>query len=327
MVETVVSIGLPVDENMIIQKNRLAPDTLNGSEKRFLVVTGTHGDELEGQYVCYELIRRINEHRECLKGIVDVYPDINPLGINSINRGVPMFDLDLNRIFPGNPDGHMAEAAAYELIEDMRGADGAVDIHASNIFLREIPQVRMSVETSERLLPIAKKINVDYIWIHSSATVLQSTLAHTLNSMDIPTLVVEMGVGMRLTREYCDQLIDGIFNVLIDMGIWEGEPVPVKEPIISTDGQVSFVNANASGVFVPCIEHWRTIRAGEKLGEIVNPLTGEVCEELFSDVDGMVFTLREYPIVVEGALIARILGGVSVNDTGARASDSIAEQM
>lgn len=325
MVETVVSIGLPVDENMIIQKNRLQPDILHGDEKRFLVVTGTHGDELEGQYVCYELIRRINEHRECLKGIVDVYPDINPLGINSINRGVPMFDLDLNRIFPGSPEGHMAECAAHQLIEDMKGADGAVDIHASNIFLREIPQVRMSVETSARLLPIAKKINVDYIWVHSSATVLQSTLAHTLNSMGVPTLVVEMGVGMRLTRDYCEQLIDGLFNVLIDMGIWEGEPVAVKEPIISTDGQVSFVNADASGVFVPCIEHWRSIGRGQKLGEIVNPLTGEVCEELFSEVDGMVFTLREYPIVVEGALIARILGGVAVDEKKTADRMSIAQ--
>ena len=52
MVETVVSVGLPVDEKMDIKKNRIKPDTLTGKEKRICFVTGTHGDELEGQYVC-----------------------------------------------------------------------------------------------------------------------------------------------------------------------------------------------------------------------------------------------------------------------------------
>ena len=47
MVETVVSVGLPVDEKMYIKKNRIKPDTLTGKEKRICFVTGTHGDELE----------------------------------------------------------------------------------------------------------------------------------------------------------------------------------------------------------------------------------------------------------------------------------------
>ena len=58
MVETVVSIGLAVDEKMIIKKNRIQPANLNGNEKRICIVTGLHGDELEGQYVCYELIKK-----------------------------------------------------------------------------------------------------------------------------------------------------------------------------------------------------------------------------------------------------------------------------
>ena len=53
MVETVVSSALPVDELLSIRKNRLEPDHQSGREKRICIVTGTHGDELEGQYVCY----------------------------------------------------------------------------------------------------------------------------------------------------------------------------------------------------------------------------------------------------------------------------------
>ena len=48
-------------------------------------------------------------------------------------------------------------------------------------------------------------MNVEFVWIHESATVLESTLAHTLNMRGTKTLVVEMGVGMRITKlcHYC----------------------------------------------------------------------------------------------------------------------------
>ena len=59
MVETVVSMELPVDEKLTIRKNRVMPAHPAGEEKRIAIVTGTHGDELEGQFVCYELLRRL----------------------------------------------------------------------------------------------------------------------------------------------------------------------------------------------------------------------------------------------------------------------------
>ena len=132
----VAEAELPVNEELIIQKHRLA-----GTEdpaKRICIVTGIHGDELEGQYVAYELARRIEESQECLIGTVDIYPAMNPFGIDSITRGIPAFDLDMNRIFPGNKQGDMNEYLASEIVEDMRGASLCLDIHASNIFLTEV---------------------------------------------------------------------------------------------------------------------------------------------------------------------------------------------
>ena len=308
MIETVVSVGLPIDEKLMIQKNRLIPQKgLSGGENRISIVTGTHGDELEGQYVCYELQRRIRENNGCLTGIVDVYPAINPLGIDSITRGIPGFDLDMNRIFPGSEDGSMPEYIASGIIEDLSGSAAVIDIHASNIFLEEIPQVRINELSRDTLVPLAKLLNTDYIWVHSSATVLESTLAYSLNSIGTPTLVVEMGVGMRITKKFGDQLTDGIFTLMKELGIWSGEVVTPKEPIISEDGEVSFINAGKSGVFVPCVEHWKNVRKGGHIGDILNPLTGEINERISSPTDGIVFTLREYPIVNEGSLIARIL--------------------
>lgn len=308
MIQTIASVGLPIDETLMINKNRLIPQSgLNGNEKRISIVTGTHGDELEGQYVCFELQRRIKENYSALKGIVDVYPALNPLGIDSITRGIPAFDLDMNRIFPGSENGSMPEYIASKIIGDLNGSDVVIDIHASNIFLKEIPQVRINELSRDILVPYAKLINVDYIWIHSSATVLESTLAYSLNSIGTPTLVVEMGVGMRITKNYGDQLVDGIFALMKELGIWSGETDTPKTPIISEDGEVSFINAGSSGVFLPSVEHWKNVKKGDCIGKILNPLTGEVNETIFAQNDGIVFTLREYPIVSEGSLIARIL--------------------
>lgn len=124
MIESIVEMALPVDEILRIRKNHIVPEK-SDCGKRISIVTGIHGDEMEGQYVCYEVNRRIQEHKDWL-------------------------------------------------------------------------------------LPMAAELNTDFIWIHSNATVLQSTLAYSLNSTGTPTLVVEMGVGMRITKSIGKQLTDGI---------------------------------------------------------------------------------------------------------------------
>ena len=308
MIEIAAASKMPVGESLEIMKQRISPATVTGKEKVISIVTGTHGDELEGQYVCYELNRRLQNERHLLKGFVDIYPALNPLGIDSITRGFPNFDLDMNRIFPGNKDGSLAEYIASEIIDSLKDSDLCIDIHASNIYLREAPQVRISENVREELVPYAKKLNVDYIWVHGASTVLESTLAHSLNSIGVPTLVVEMGVGMRITKEYGDQLITGILNLMKSMGMYEGETEPVRKPYISEkDEEVAFINAQVPGVFLPEVSHWRLIEEGSLVGEIVNPLTGQTEEEILSPCDGILFTLREYPVVNEGSLIARIL--------------------
>lgn len=313
MIETVASVEMTIDETYEIVKNHIRP-LRNMSGKRLCIVTGTHGDELEGQYVCYEVNRRIREHYEYLAGIVDIYPALNPLGIDSITRGIPGYDLDMNRIFPGARDGTMAEYLAACIIDDMKGADLCIDIHASNIFLTEIPQIRISESTKETLVPMAKDMNVDYIWVHAAATVLEGTLAHSLNSRGTPTLVVEMGVGMRITREYCMQLVDGIFYRMKQMGMWTGPVAEVRKPIISSDGEVCFLNAGHAGVFVQTAEHGQYMKAGEEIGRIINPLDGTVFEHVTAPKEGLLFTRREYPIVDEGSLIARILSAPELLD-------------
>ncbi len=311
MIQTIAQEALPCDESLSIKKKRIAPSGADLSKcKRISIVTGTHGDELEGQYVCWLIQKRINENPEYLSGIVDIYPAINPIGIDSITRGIPAFDLDMNRMFPGDKNGSILERVANGVVTDLEGSDVCIDIHASNIFLTEIPQVRINTIFEKELVPIAKKINIDLIWVHPSATVLESTLAHSMNAVGVPTLVVEMGVGMRITKSYCEQLTDGIFNLMAELGIWSGTVSPVREPLVVYDSDpISFLNAEKSGLFVADTKHWVNVREGQKIGDILDPLSGEVLTTVEADCDGILFTIREYPIVDEGSLIGRILPG------------------
>lgn len=304
MVKTVTQASLAVNEKLTIRKNRIKNGT---SKKRLCLVTGIHGDELEGQYLAYLVGKRLNDELGSLNGTVDIYPAMNPLGIDSITRGIPKFDLDMNRIFPGSREGTLMESVCAGIIDDISGADICVDVHSSNIYLKELPQIRISVPTAETLIPYARMMNVDFIWIHDAATVLESTLAHSLNSRGTKTLVVEMGVGMRITEEYCFQLCEGVFNLLKELGMWSGETKPVREPIVSLNRSVGFVNSDAAGIFVPSRRFGDHVKKGEHIGDVLDPLTSTVAAQINAVCDGMIFTLREYPIVFGGSLLARIL--------------------
>ena len=273
MIETLVSVRLPADEVLSVKKNRLTGVGCEGG-KRIAVVTGIHGDELEGQYVCYELVRLITANMAHLKGTVDIYPSINPLGMESVSRAVPMSGLDMNRVFPGSTSGAVARIPSAE---------------------------------SSALLKYAKMLNTDFVWVHDSNAVGEGSLAAALREVGVPTLVIEMGVGQRITKAYCKQLLSGIFNLMSKLGIWVGPTENVSHPMVSTDGAVHVIHSVESGIFIPKVEHNMWVQKGTLIGEIVTPITGTVEEEIIAPSDGLIFSLREYPIVYEGSVIARIL--------------------
>ena len=304
MIKEVISKAMAADEKLVIRKNTIR----NGEGKRrSCILTGTHGDELEGQYVCYRINQIINANIDALDGQVDIYPALNPLGIDTITRGIPNFDIDMNRIFPGDVNGSMVENVAHRIVEDLAGADLVIDIHSSNIFLREIPQARVNVNCADTLVPYAMLLNLDFIWVHEAATVLESTLAHSLNSIGTKCVVVEMGVGMRINNKLGEQLTNGIFHLMNQLGIWTlPTEISHTHPIVSQGDNVCFLNAEASGIFITEIKNNNVVNAGQEIGQIVSPLTGEVLSSVVSPVGGLLFTLRAYPVVYEGSLIGRI---------------------
>lgn len=305
MQDKVISMKLPVGETLHIQRTRIASDAEHG--KRLCIVTGIHGDELEGQYIVYALNRRLRSELHHLHGTVDIYPSVNPLGMESNTRGIPGYDLDMNRSFPGNPEGDLVERVAAGLVQDIMGADLCIDLHASNIFIREIPQARLSTDYADTVMEYAKSANVDFIWVSESKTVLEATLVHTLNNLSVPSFAIEMGVGMRITREHGDRIVEGILRIMKKLGMWDGEAKELTIPLISSEHAVYMIHSQSAGIFLPMTENFKELHEGDMVGEIIDPYRGEKKQEIFAPCDGMIFSVREYPVVYQGSLLARIL--------------------
>lgn len=307
MIETVVAVNLPVDETMRIKKNRLTPDQITGEEKRLAIVTGLHGDEVGGQYICYEVIRRIKADYANLHGIVDVYPSLNPLGLDTAQRQNPFGDIDMNTCFPGNTNGSISEYVASQIMEDIKGADVCIDVHSSSIFLRETLQVRMNNTDVDALLPIANTLNTSLVWVHPSSTVNEGSLAFSLNELGVKTMVVEEGVALQVDHNACNRLIEGLFALMKQMGIWTGESKKTHCPVLVNDENIEYINCETSGTFFAEVPHGSFVKKGDTIGHIVKVITGGLEEVLVAPCDGMIFSLRAYPIVEEGSLIARIV--------------------
>ena len=121
---------------------------------------------------------------------------------------------------------------------------------------------------------------------------------------------------MRLTKAYGRQLLTGLLNLMRNEGIIETPTeFKVREPFSSEIGEVYYINAPAAGLFVPLLDHCEMIEKGQWIGDIVDPQSGTVREPIYAPSGGILFTLREYPVVYEGSLLARIFGESDAKDS------------
>jgi predicted deacylase len=298
---------MPYRERLVISRTVFA----GGDGPRVAIVAGIHGDELEGLYLCQRLAAWLEPlartRPEALHGRVELYPAMNPLGIDTISREIPVFETDLNRHFPGHPEGILPQRIADALMHSLQGAALVLDVHASNRFLRELPQARVARAYAEQLLPFAYRLNVDLIWLQDH--VLETTLKYQLNQQGIPCLVIEVGIAMRVLPVYADQLLVGILQVLRDCGVLTDDaeiPGQGRSPRLLEDKDIRYLNAETAGLFIPIVGHGASIAEGELLGHILSSFQGKPLAEVRAPAGGQLFTLREFPLVYEGSLMGRI---------------------
>lgn len=308
-ISTIASVAMPVGERWTVRRCRYAPD--GESRGRLCLATGMHGDETMGQLIVYGVVRRILAEPEHLLGAVDVYPMLNPLGLDVGERMVPSTSrLDMNRVFPGSLNGTALESLCYRVMRDMQDADMVLDIHASTHFKSELYEVRLCARDADRLFEDALALRPDLVWVMPDRNDFDASLTGALSKVGTKAMILEADERRRRPQEIADGVIDGIFCQMKRMGIWSGEaPAPRtagETPCVRKPRDVLRFSSDVAGIYVPkdCIGTW--VREGDLLGEVIDALEGVCREEVRAPVDALVFSQRSYSPVYPGTLIARL---------------------
>jgi hypothetical protein len=308
--DSILSLELPYRETLTLQRRVYR----GGSGPRVAVTAGIYGDELEGLYLCHRLAAWLEEleqtRPEALLGQVELYPALNPWGLDTLQHTVPVYDSDLDRSFPGHPGGPLSQRIAAAVMAHLQSATLVLAIHTGAVHLWELPQARIDRRFADTLVPLARHLNLEMIWLQESSKVVETTLVHNLNARGEPCLLVVMGTGLSLTPQYTEQLLAGILNLWQELEVLAPDlelPVTVHDPLVIGDNDIHSLNTEIAGLFVaPAAACGIPVKTGELVGLIVSPFEGHVLAEIHSPVEGMLLTLRRHPLVYEGSLLARI---------------------
>jgi len=311
--QTLLSRASPLGAPLNIVKQTF-PAHRGKPVQRVSFVSGLHGDEFEGLYLCHRLIqalRQIQETQpEVFKGEVHIVPAANPPALNQGTRLWPFYGSDINRMMGPHPGASIPVQMSREIFNNLKeSSDLVVDIHASNLHLKELPQIRIIEEFSEELLPLALQTHTDIVWIHPMAGVFESTLGYNLNKLNIPTLVIETGTGLRIEPDFVDRLFHGMMRLLHHQGVLASLPSDIPStpiPQVVYPRGVAQTSAKHSGLFVSQASLGQRVGEDEIIGQVLDPVRGVVLEEVTAPGNGLLFTLREQPAVHSGTLLARV---------------------
>ena len=301
---------MPIAERWNVRRCRYAPE--GESAGRICIATGIHGDEMLGQLILFGVAQRITAQPEHLHGTVDLYPMLNPLGLDIGERMTPMMNhLDMNRAFPGTPDGTVLESMCHAIFSDMLGADLVLDIHASTKGKSELYEARIDSRSAKTVIPQAFALNPDIIWVYADKSAFNATLTAALCAAGTPAMILEADEHRRNPKPVADRIIGSIFCKMTEMGLWTGEAAPMPAPdtvipAVLSGSNILRVACEAPGVYVPedCMGKW--LKAGDPLGVIIDALEGVTRETVVAPHDGLVFSQRSYSAVYPGTLIARL---------------------
>ncbi|MGM9755050.1 MAG: M14 family metallopeptidase [Parabacteroides sp.] len=297
MIQTIVSNALPIDERLLIQKNRLQH---GDSPKRVCIVTGTHGDELEGQYVCFRLNQIIRAQLERLNGTVEIYPALNPLGIDSITRGIPTFDLDMNRIFPGDPQGAMPE--------QIKGYTYGIQLASFYISGDFVPHVRL-MRTGYEDTKGAKLFGMPYITLRKPLPFDTTLLNYNWQIWETKAYSLYGGMNDGVESPVTAEMIGTILRFAQRIGLTRKPVVGIPDfnPQVIDESSFCSVRTPQAGIFYRLKGAGAKVQEGEPLARIIDPYEGSVRAEIISPTDGIIFFAHNKPLALANTLLFNIL--------------------
>lgn len=277
-------VGTSLQTPVVVIRGTLPGPTL-------CLTAGTHGDELNG----IEVVRRVLARTEPneLAGTLIGVPIVNLAGFSRGSRYLPD-RRDLNRFFPGRPSGSSASRIAHSFFNEViRHCDALVDFHTGSFERTNLPQVRGDLRLPS-VLEMTRGFGATSV-LHSPGS--RGMLRRAATDAGIPAVTVELGAPIRLQPEEIEHGVHAMETLLYKLGIarrarlWR-EPQPVFY-------DAKWVRVTTGGFFFSSVNLGDSIRAGQRLGRVVDPFS-EFSTEVISPVRGRVLGMALNQVVMPG---------------------------
>ncbi len=257
-----------------------------------LCLTGAiHGDELNG----IEIVRRVTQDLEParIRGTVIGIPIVNLQGFRRGSRYLPD-RRDLNRYFPGNPNGSAASRIAWSLFNGIiRHCDGLVDVHTGSLNRTNLPQLRADLR-NEKVREFVKGFG-GMLVLHNAGR--PGTLRYAAAQAGIPAVTLEAGEPGRLQSAQVHEGTAGIVRLLDALNIVNRVNLLSKaRPVYY---QSKWVRADHGGLLFSLVRLGQIVEAGDVLGTVTDPITNEQ-NLIYSPLEGRVIGMALNQMVMPG---------------------------
>jgi len=276
--------GVPVSTPVLVINGALPGPTL-------CLTAAVHGDELNG----IEMVRRVMHDilPGKLSGAVIGVPIVNVQGFRRGSRYLPD-RRDLNRYFPGNPNGSAAARIAHSFfVNVVNHCDALIDLHTGSFERANLPQIRADLRNPD-VLTMTQGFG-SMVILHSTPAV--GTLRYAATQAGIPAVTLEAGGPSQLELTEVKLGVKGIETLVNTLGMirrsrfWS-EPEPVYY-------RSSWVRANNGGILLADVSLGTTVRKGDLLGTITDPMSN-ARSELRSPYAGRIIGMARNQVVMPG---------------------------
>ena len=270
----------------------------NGSGPTALLMAGNHGDEYEGQVVLSKLIRELEPEK--IEGRVIILPMANFPAAAAGLRTSPIDDGNLNRSFPGDPNGSVTQMIAHYIETVLfREADAVIDLHSGGSSLLYLPSVLMPLSRDESRQPsqraFSEAFGLPYVLFYDEEQDSDRAGGAGQRKQAL-YLSTELGGAGTVTPSIVRQAEAGTMRSLKHLGIYQGSVEPAAEAARSRHleaGPEEYVYATEPGLFEPLVELGDEVAIGSAAGLIHHPETpGRVPTPVAFGSEGLVLCKR-----------------------------------
>lgn len=264
---------------------------------RVCLTAAVHGDELNGIEIARQVSYSLDP--QTLRGTIISLPVVNIEGF--IKQSRYLADRrDLNRFFPGHPDGSAPERIAYRIFHDIiLHCHALIDLHTGSYYRSNLPQLRADLANDE-VAEMVKGFG-EMTALHSPG--VPGMLRVEALKRGIPSVTMEIGGPLRLEQEAVKAGTKATMNYLATLGLLIDHQVfDGKQP---TFYESKWLRATASGIFISDVEMGDKVEKDEVLGSIVNPINNNYVSVL-SPNKGTILGKADNQFVAPGYAIYRL---------------------